>query len=239
MAKYTPVAYDDKKFSKGINTKYYDNAITTYTEQANKQRNQEIAQADKSRVDQIRQAYIQNMQNKRALDTTLATSGIRGGATETANLNLANQYGTARATANTNYANAVTEINKTTDQNIADYTADMRSRAEEYRQNMAQSRWQAAREDRMNQQNALTDYYSNYYTNYYAGMKPSKLKSERTKVANLLARARKNGNTNQIIRLEQRMAGLNARLGAVRAANESIKTNKGKEIPLGKSKKKK
>lgn len=215
MAKYTPVAYDDKKYSKGINTDYYKNAISTYKSQANKQRTAEIQQADKTRVDQIRQAYIQNMQNQRALNTTLATAGIRGGATETANLNLANQYGTARATANTNYANAVNEINKATDQNIADYTADMKSRAEEYRQNLAQARWQAAREDKMNQRNATTDYWNNYYVNYYSGSTKKNLTKALKTARKNLANAKKKGNQMNVIKYEQQIVGIRSRLGVI------------------------
>ena len=110
------------------------------------------------------------MQNQQKLQQGLATSGIRGGATETANIRLANQYGLDRNNANTNYTGSVNDINRSIDQNISDYQSDMESRAEEYRQNMAQAKWQAEREDSLNEYNSVADYWNNYYMDYYSGV---------------------------------------------------------------------
>ena len=130
-------------YRQGINTDYYRNAINEYTQQANEERNRQLSDAGNSWNNALRQAYIQNMQNQRKLDESLASSGVRGGASETARLALANQYGTARAVAGTDYANSVNSINRSIDQNIRDYTSDMNSRAEEYVQNLANARWNA------------------------------------------------------------------------------------------------
>ena len=46
----------------------------------------------------------------------------------------------------------------------------MESRAEEYRQNMAQAKWQAEREDSLNEYNSVADYWNNYYMDYYSGV---------------------------------------------------------------------
>lgn len=144
--KYNDPKWDESKYRKGISTKYYTNAIKDYTGAANLERSNQISDAQSTRNANLRQAYVSRLQNEQAMNRNLATAGIRGGATETANLRMMGQYGQARNAANTDYASAVTSINRATDQNIRDYTSDMNSRAEEYRQNMAQQRWQADRD---------------------------------------------------------------------------------------------
>ena len=126
MATLKSPAYDESKYRKGINTSYYDNAIKTYTQQANTDRANQIGDAQKTQQANLRQAYVNRLQNERTLQNNLAQSGIRGGATETANLRLANTYGQARAAANADYANSVNSINRAIDQNIADYKHELK-----------------------------------------------------------------------------------------------------------------
>lgn len=166
---YTAPQYDEKKYRAGTNTDYYTQAVETYKNQQEQNRATQLAAAQKTQQSALKQAYITRLQNQQKLQQSLATSGIRGGATETANIRLANQYGLDRNNANTNYVNSVNDINKSIDRNIADYQSDMESRAEEYRQNMAQAKWQADREDSLNEFNSVADYWNNYYTDYYSG----------------------------------------------------------------------
>lgn len=206
------VAYDENKYRKNIDTSFYDNAINTYKQQQETNRQQQISDAGQTRDAALRQAYINKMQSQQNLNKTLATQGIRGGATETSNLRLATTYGNQRAAANTDYANSVTSINRGIDQNIADYTSDMQSRAEEYRQNLAQARWQAEREDATNEQNRLTDYWSNFYQNYYSGYsKADAQKALKTAEANL----KKATSEAERIRIQQQIAGIQARRGVI------------------------
>ena len=166
---YTAPQYDEKKYRAGINTDFYNRAVDAYKNQQEQNRATQLAAAQKTQQSALKQAYITRLQNQQKLQQGLATSGIRGGATETANIRLANQYGLDRNNANTNYSNSVNDINRSIDQNIADYQGDMESRAEEYRQNMAQAKWQADREDSLNEFNSAADYWNNYYTDYYSG----------------------------------------------------------------------
>ena len=166
---YQAPDYDDKKYRSGVNTDYYTKAVDTYKNQQEQNRATQLAAAQKAQQSALKQAYITRLQNQQKLQQSLATSGIRGGATETANIRLANQYGLDRNNANTNYSNSVNDINRSIDQNIADYQGDMESRAEEYRHNMAQAKWQAEREDSLNEYNSVADYWNNYYTDYYSG----------------------------------------------------------------------
>lgn len=206
------VAYDEKKYRNGIDTSYYDNAVNQYKQQQEANRQTQLKDAAASRDSALRQAYVQRMQNQQALNNNLTNAGIRGGATETSNLRLSNIYGNQRAAANSDYTNSVNSINRGIDQNIADYTSDMNSRAEEYRQNLSQARWQAEREDATNEQNRLTDYWSNYYQNYYSGYSKKDAKKALKKAeANL-----KNAKTEaEKIRIQQQIAGIQARRGVI------------------------
>lgn len=172
---YTAPQYDEEKYRAGINTDYYTKAVDAYKNQQEQNRATQLAAAQKTQQSALKQAYITRLQNQQKLQQGLATSGIRGGATETANIRLANQYGLDRNNANTNYVNSVNDINRSIDQNIADYQSDMESRAEEYRQNMAQAKWQADREDSLNEFNSVADYWNNYYTDYYSGVSKKNL----------------------------------------------------------------
>lgn len=227
---YKSPGWDEKKYSKGVDTSYYTNAVKDYTAQANADRQFQISEAQKAQQANLKQAYVNRLQNQRTLNQNLATAGIRGGATETSNLRLANQYGQARAAANTDYTNSVTNINRSIDQNIRDYTSDMQSRAEEYRQNQANARWQAAREDYNNQFNARredeanqyerkqaeiqrqTEYWSNYYINKYSGYKKKNLKKAEKEVKAKLAKAK---TATERIRWQQALAGIGARRGVI------------------------
>ena len=227
---YNPPAYDEAKYSQGIDTSYYTNAINSYTQQANADRQFQLGEAQKTNQANLKQAYINRMQSDKNLQASLASQGIRGGATESSNLRIANQYGTAVAAANSDYANSVNNINRTVDQNIRDYTSDMRSRAEEYRQNQMNARWQAAREDYSNKFNAQredaankyerpaaetqrqTEYWSNYYINKYSGYSKKDLKKEE---ANIKAKLKKAKTANEKIRWQQALAGIGARRGVI------------------------
>lgn len=147
---YAGVKFNNN-YRNNVDTSYYKGAIDRYREYAEKNRATQLGQADETRKASLKQAYLTRAQNERQLRDNLAQSGIRGGASETAMMGLANQYGQARNAANTDYRNSVNSINQAIDQNIFDYTTDAEARAEEYRQNMANAQWQADREDYSNQ----------------------------------------------------------------------------------------
>lgn len=209
---YQAPDYDEQKYRAGINTDFYKNAVNQYTADANAERNRQIGEAQKTQQANLRQAYVNRLQNEQRMNNNLARSGIRGGMTETANLNLMNQYGQARASANTDYANSVNQINTTTDQNIRDYRNDMDSRAEEYRQNLAQARWQAEREDKTNEVARQTEYWSNFYTNYYSGFSK---KDANKAVKSLTTQLNKTSDPMERMRIQQAISGAKARLGVI------------------------
>lgn len=226
---YNSPQYSDA-YRKGINTSFYTNSINDYTAQANAERQNQLGKAQAQQQAALRQAYINNAQSQLALNNSLAQQGIRGGATESSNLRLANQYGTAVGAANTDYANSVNQINQSIDQNIRDYTTDMRARQEEYVQNTAKERWQAAREDYANKFKAVqdaddrkytraqaerqwnTEYAFNMYNNLYSGYSKKKVKS----IIKDLDKKIKKAKGNEKIRLQQQRAAAGARLGVIK-----------------------
>ena len=209
---YKSPDYDDKKYRSGVNTSYYDRAVETYKNQQEQNRATQLAAAQKTQQSALKQAYITRLQNQQKLQQSLATSGIRGGATETANIRLANQYGLDRNNANTNYTNSVNDINRSIDQNISDYQSDMESRAEEYRQNMAQAKWQADREDSLNEYNSVADYWNNYYMDYYSGASKKNL-DKYLKAAN--ANYQKAKTDSDKLRYLQQIRAIQARRGVI------------------------
>lgn len=209
---YVAPEYDEKKYRQGIDTSFYNNAINNYKAQAEQQRATQLGEAQKTQQSALKQAYINRVQNQQKLNQNLAQAGIRGGTTETANLNLMNQYGQARAAANTDYSNSVNQINQAIDRNIFDYQSDMESRAEEYRQNQANARWQAAREDSLNQWNSTQDYWNNYYMDFYSGYsKKDAKKAYKTAEANL----KKATSDAEKQRILQQIRGIKNRLGVL------------------------
>lgn len=157
LPSYTGVKYDDANYKSSADTSFYDTSIQKYKDYAEQLRANQLGEAQKTQQSALKQAYITRLQNENKLKDTLTRSGLRGGITETGMLKLANTYGQARAAANTDYNNSVNSINQSIDQNIFDYTADAEARAEEYRQNLAQTLWQADREDYNNAYQADLD----------------------------------------------------------------------------------
>ena len=209
---YQAPAYDEKKYRQGIDTSYYTNAKTQYATEQEQNRQRQLGEAAKTQQTNLANAYSTRLQNEKKLNQNLAMSGIRGGMTETANLNLANQYGQARAAANTDYSNSVNQINQSIDQNIRDYNSDMDSRAEEYVQNLAQARWQAEREDRNNEVARQTEYWSNYYTNLYSGYSK---KAAKKAIKTLESKLNKTSDPLAKIKIQQAIAAARGRLGVI------------------------
>ena len=209
---YTAPEYDEKKYRQGIDTSYYDNAKTEFNDQTEQSRATQLGEAQKTQQSALKQAYINRIQDQQKLNRNLAMSGIRGGATETSNLKLANQYGQARANANANYTNSVNTINQNIDQSKFENMQNVNSQAEQYRQNLAQAKWQADREDSANETQRQTEYWSNYYTNFYSGYSK---KDANKAVKNLSAQLDKTTDPMTSIQLQQAISGAKARLGVL------------------------
>lgn len=211
---YTAPQYDDsyrKKIQNQIGSAY-DAQKLAYNQQAEQERATQLGEAQKNQQGALKQAYITRLQNQQRLNQNLAQAGIRGGMTETANLNLANQYGQARQAANSDYANSVNQINQNIDRNKFDYALDVDSRREEAIQNQANAMWQAAREDSLNQYNSTMEYWNNYYLDYYSGASKKTAQKALKSAQTALGKAKTDA---ERIRIQQQIRGIQNRLGVI------------------------
>lgn len=164
-ASKTPT-YNDyyRQYYAGTNTAAYDRLISNYNRSVDQNTAQQIAQANTNAQGQLRQAYITRMQDQNRLNQNLATSGIRGGATETANLNLMNQYGNTRNTINSQLASSINSINQQAQQNKLAYQQDINAKRQQYIENRQSEARQAAREEVNNARNRAIAREETLYT---------------------------------------------------------------------------
>ena len=118
-------------------TTYYDKAISDYTTQANNNAASQKQSVEADKRSQLKQSYVQRMQNQKTLNKNLASQGIRGGASETSNLNLATSYENNRNSINSAAQKSVADINKQTQDNIFNYTQQTNAAKQEYLENRA------------------------------------------------------------------------------------------------------
>lgn len=211
---YTAPQYDDsyrKRIENQIGSAY-DAQKNAYNAQAEKDRAYQLGEAQKTQQSALKQAYIQRVQNQNRMNENLARAGIRGGMTETANLNLANQYGQARQAANSDYSNSVNQINQSIDRNKFEYGLDVDSRKEEAIQNQANAMWQAAREDSLNEWNSTQEYWNQYYLDFYSGYSKADAKKAYDKAKAELESAPSEAERQRIL---QKIRGIKNRLGAI------------------------
>lgn len=177
------------------NTSYYNKAIKDYTAQANKSAATQKKSVEADKQSQLKQSYVQRMQNQKTLNNNLARQGIRGGASETSNLNLATNYENNRNSINSAAQKSISDINKQTQENIFNYTQQTNAAKQEYLENRASedrarkrqlADAKAARQRAATTKN-LTAKYSTYYT--LSGLRKS-LKKAKTTEERAIIRAR-------------------------------------------------
>lgn len=115
---------------------FYQNAIDEYNKKARTDLAQQTAQANANTQGQLQQAYIQRMQNQQQLKNNLQSQGIRGGMSETANLNLMNTYNANRNAIQSDGSNQITQLTTNANDNMFNYAQQMNTAQAEYRQNM-------------------------------------------------------------------------------------------------------
>lgn len=115
--------------------------------------NAQKSNINQSADDNARQAYIMHMQQKKALPQQLASQGVSGGATETANLGLASDYQNNVNSINLNRTNALQEIDnaitdlqntgdlKTVEQVLANNEAALNAYREAFNQQQDYNKW--------------------------------------------------------------------------------------------------
>lgn len=156
--KYTGATEYDKQI-KNVKS-YYDSAVKDYNAKANADYNRAVQQSQKQADSQLKEAYINRMQNQRNLNQNLAIAGIRGGATETSNIKLANQYGQARSGIYSDLSSAITQAGISRDENKFNYANQMATAKAEAVQNLQGQKMQYVQDQRAQYYQAL--YNKNY-----------------------------------------------------------------------------
>lgn len=158
------------------NTATYDKAITEY----DKKMKADAAAAKKQKSaefdSQAKSAYISKMQNQRTLNNNLASSGIRGGASESSQLKIATNYENNRNQIAQQKSSALTDIDKNANDlmfnnrqtQLAAKQSYIQAREAEARQiaeTKRQEKWQAAQTDKKNKETRYAATVSGYTSN--------------------------------------------------------------------------
>ena len=156
-----------KRYMGTLNTQAYDTLAKNYETSVNQNTQQQIAEANKAAQGQLRQAYITRVQNQRALQDSMAAAGIRGGASETSNLRLANQYGNTVGAVRSQLATSINDINRTAQQNILAYRQDIDAKKQQAIENRQSMAMQTAREDATLRRTQDIEKYTAKYSKYF------------------------------------------------------------------------
>ena len=125
--------------------------------------------------EQARQAYVSRLQNEKKLSDNLSRSGIRGGATETANLNLQTNYENSRNKINSEKMSSLKAIDNDVNDKIFQYqqTKDAEKRAyiqqreaedRQIAETKRQEQWQAQQTAKQNRETRYAATISGYDT---------------------------------------------------------------------------
>lgn len=106
-------------------TSAYDALYNEYAAQQQALAEKQKAATTEEYNNQLKSAYITRMQNQKTLDENLALAGIRGGATETANLKLLSNYENSRNTLNADKVKALQAIDDSLAQNLLSYKQEI------------------------------------------------------------------------------------------------------------------
>ena len=168
----------------------YDTLYDNYATAADKRAEQNKAQTAAEYNEKLKQAYVSQAQNQRNLNNNLMQAGIRGGASESSMLNLANTYQNTRNSLNSEKATALQKIDTENEANKLEYKINndtARLQYMENRESEARSRAQTlADEKRTRKQEIQTAAWTNKYSTYYsikdlkAARKKAKTKEERS-----------------------------------------------------------
>lgn len=153
-------------------TSFYTKQYDEYAAEQDKTAKKRVEQSDAAYNNKLKEAYVTRMQNQKNLNQNLARAGIRGGVSETANLNLATNYEKTRNSLNTEKAQASADIfseaesnkfamKQTTDAAAQSYVEQRQAEDRQIEQTKAEN--EAAKE-RENNINFWTSKYSTYYS---------------------------------------------------------------------------
>lgn len=133
--------------TKKYDTSEYDNLYNAYATSVDQNLAAQKQAAQSAAASQLKQAYINRVQNEKRLQDNLAVAGIRGGATETSMLRLENDYGKQRSSIGSSLSDSIREYDLAADQNKLAYKQDIDAKKLAYVENMQAEERANARED--------------------------------------------------------------------------------------------
>ena len=149
-------------------TSFYTNQYNEYANKQDENAKKKAEQSDKAYEAKMREAYVTRMQNQKSLNENLAASGIRGGASETANLNLATNYQNTRNSLNSEKAQASADIYSEAEANKFAYKQTTDAAAHSYvEQREAEDRQLAQNEEAQKRENNI-NFWTSKYSTYYS-----------------------------------------------------------------------
>lgn len=116
----------------------------------------------------LKQAYISNMQDKKALNENLAKAGIRGGATETATLATNTAYQNTRQSIGQERNQAIQAINENAQSNILNYKQTNDAAKLAYLESREAEDRQKALQDAEKRETEQRSYYEAKYGGVYS-----------------------------------------------------------------------
>lgn len=132
----------------------YDSTIGSLGSSYTKSRNDVTQDSEKS----LQQAYINKMLQGRNLQQSLSAQGLNGGASETTQASLANNYGNSRNNINTTTNSNIANLNDTYQQNLAAANQQYNSSVSDLNNQRMQAEQSA--------ENALSSMQSGYMANF-------------------------------------------------------------------------
>ena len=148
-------------------TSRYDAMYKDFEKKQKQTAQTQKAQTEEDYNKRLKEAYISNMQNKKALNENLVKAGIRGGATETSNLKSDIAYQNTRNTLGTEKAQAIRDIDENANANIFDYKQTNDAAKLSYIEQREAEARQLAQAEKENKEAVNIDYLTAKYGGYY------------------------------------------------------------------------
>lgn len=148
-------------------TSRYDTLYSDFEKKQKEDAAKQKTRTEQQFNDELRQAYIGRMQEQKSLNDNMAKAGIRGGATETANLKLGVNYQNTRNDLNKQKTQALQDIDDNANSNIFNYKQTNDAAKISYLEQREAEERQLAQNDKEKAEAANLDLLQAKYGAYY------------------------------------------------------------------------
>lgn len=148
-------------------TTRYDNLYKEFEKKQLADAERQKTQTAQDYNKQLKEAYINRMQNQKMLNDNLTMAGIRGGATETSNLKLATNYQNTRNDLNQQKTRAMQDIDTNAQSNLFNYKQTNDAAKLSYIEQREAEDRQIAQANKEKAEAAQSDLWAAQYGSYY------------------------------------------------------------------------